>query len=102
MISLWKVDHIPKPTPEKQPYAGSQERVYQLQGKESYIKDIHGSMKNEQHPMKGSGKFEWEAPAYSVFEKVEAEKMQPAAGMSSYNDYKIKEEIISQQDEYLR
>lgn len=65
MVNLWKIDYIPKPLPENQPYAGSQEKVFQLTSLDAYVKDIHGSMQNPEHPMKGTGKFEWETPAYT-------------------------------------
>ena len=65
MTQLWKIDALPKPSAENLPYAGSAQKVYQLSGKDTYVKDIHGTMVNEEHPMKGSNKFEWEAPPYT-------------------------------------
>jgi hypothetical protein len=65
MSQLWKIDALPKLAIEKQPYAGSSQKVFELSGKDTYTKDLHGTMNNEEHPMKGSNKFEWEAPPYS-------------------------------------
>ena len=65
MIQLWKVETLPKTSPEKLPYAGSQQAVFELSSKAAYVKDIHGSMDNQEHPMKGSNKFEWDAPPYT-------------------------------------
>ena len=65
MSQLWRIDNLPKLTPDKQPYAGSSQKVFELSGKDTYVKDIHGSMNNDEHPLNGSNKFEWEAPPYS-------------------------------------
>ncbi len=65
MAQLWKTDVPVKVAPEKQPYAGSAQKVAQFSGKEAYEKDIYGSMKNDEHPLKGTNKFEWDAPPYT-------------------------------------
>eukprot|EP01022_Parablepharisma_sp_SALTPOND_P020275 TRINITY_DN3640_c0_g1_i1.p1 TRINITY_DN3640_c0_g1~~TRINITY_DN3640_c0_g1_i1.p1 ORF type:complete len:827 (+),score=88.35 TRINITY_DN3640_c0_g1_i1:1816-4296(+) len=99
LSQLWKIDLTPKAGLEQSPYAGSSQKVYEVSGKEAYQKDIYGSMKNEEHPLKGSNKFEWDVPPYTVFEKVEEEKLQPAAGAPSFKEYKKREEDITDQED---
>eukprot|EP00831_Metopus_contortus_P059009 TRINITY_DN5105_c0_g1_i2.p1 TRINITY_DN5105_c0_g1~~TRINITY_DN5105_c0_g1_i2.p1 ORF type:complete len:463 (-),score=75.49 TRINITY_DN5105_c0_g1_i2:44-1432(-) len=96
---FWKIDEIPKPPIEEQPYAGSAQKVNQLRGKDIYVKDMHGFMENETHPMRGTGKFEWDAPAYTVFDRVEEGKSVPAAGAPTFSEYKRKEEPLIEQED---
>jgi len=79
-----------KSSPEKEPYAGSSEKVYEYSGKKTYSKDIYGVNRKEANPIVGSNKFEWDVPPYTVFERLEEGKNQAAAGMPSFKDYKSK------------
>lgn len=90
LSSLWKIDAA-KPSPAKEPYAGSSERVYEYSGKKTYNKDIHGVDRKETNPIIGSNKFEWDVPPYTVFERLEEGKKLVPAGVPSFKDYKSKE-----------
>lgn len=91
MAQLWKIDVVTKIAPEKVPYAGSTERVYKLNDKETYNKDVRGDQSKD-NPITGTNKFEWDVPPYTVFERLDEGRNQTPAGIPSFKDYQEKTE----------